>query len=261
MDQPQGGTNESMNKPLIALALVTSVAATACTHTTKEIRHVRDRASSKRSPRGEAMLLRSYEVPEGSGPALRQTLVRVFAGSKERPAIAHAAVAPDGRLVVTGPAAIHEGVAELLGKMKSVAGAAPSSVAVTYWIVEARPASEGEVDPALAEIRAPLMRASGGKAVAFSPVERVTLRSTHDVRATHEGRSAEVRQTIRRADQRLLGDLEVQHHGEDGGELRTLVDLTPGAPVVVGEMEGRADAGGVRSRYLFVVRADEAPSS
>ena len=91
-----------------------------------------------------------------------------------------------------GPAAIHQGVAELLGDMKRLA-AAPASVAVTYWIVEARPADESEVDPALAEIRAPLMKASGGSLVDFTAVERVTLRSAHDVGATHEGRSAEVR--------------------------------------------------------------------
>lgn len=246
-----------MTKSLIVLALATS----ACTHTTKEIRHVRERAPSERAPRGGEMVLRSYAVAEGAAPAIRDTLRRVFAGGKDEPAAARVAIAPDGRVVVAGPAAIHKGVAELLGDLKGVAAAQPSSVAVTYWIVEARPASQSEIDPALAEIRAPLMRASVGHTASFSPVERVTLRSTHDVRATHEGRTAEVRQTIRRAESRLLGDLEVQHHGQDGGELRTLVDLTPGAPVVVGEMEGQPDAAGLRSRYLFVVRADEAPSS
>lgn len=207
------------------------------------------------------MVLRSYEVPSGSARGVADTLRRVFAGSKDQPASARVAIAPDGRVVVAGPAAIHRGVAELLGNMKTLASTIPSSVAVTYWIVEARPSSQSELDPTLAEIRAPLMRASEGQVVTFSPIERVTLRSSHDVRATHEGRTAEVRQTLRRAEDRLLGDLEVEHHGSDGGELRTLVDLTPGAPIVVGEMDGRADATGTRSRYLLVVRADTPPSS
>jgi len=249
-----------MNRSLVALALVTSVAATACTHTTKEIRHVRERAPSKRAPRGAAILVRSYEVPEGSSHAVRDTLRQVFAGAKDRPASARVAVAPDGKIVVAADASIQKGVAELLGEMKSLA-TTPGSVAVTYWIVEARPASQSAVDPTLSEIRAPLMQASAGQPLAFSPVERVTLRSVHDVSASHEGRTAEVRQNIHRDEQRLMGDLQVEHHGEDGGELRTLVDLPPGSPIVVGEMDGSPDDQGTRPRYLFVVRADEAPSS
>ena len=250
-----------MNKPLIATALVASVAVTACTHTTKEIRHVRERAASARAPRTAATVLRSYEVPPGSSPGVRDTLRRVFAGSEHQPATARVAIAPDGRIVVAAPPAVHKGVAELLSNMKSLAATIPSCVAVTYWIVEARPSAETQIDPTLAEIRSSLVKASAGQMLTFLPIERVTLRSAHDVRATHEGRTAEVRQTIRRADRHLMGDLEVEHHGTNGGELRTLVDLTPGAPIVVGEMEGRPDAGGARSRYLFVVRADEPPST
>ena len=244
-----------MNKTTLLLALCLPTAA--CTHPDPGRDHARDATEARHSRHAESPppLLRTYEVPEGTAVALRDTLSRVFAGSKNEGATARVAVAPDGRLVVAGPDRIHEGVAEMLQQMKAVTRGRPS-VAVTYWIVRATPTAASRFDPSLDEIRAPLMAATRGQTVEVTSVERVTLRSAQDVRASHEGRSAEVRQTLRREDDRLLGDLEVEHHGPRGAELRTQVELPPGAPVVIGEMDLDADESGARPRLLLVVRAE-----
>jgi hypothetical protein len=237
-----------------ALFSIVALSSAACTHTTREVHHVRDSPSATADEANDPLVVRRYEVPAGSAGAMRSMLTRLF--SRKAGALARVAISPDGHVVVSGPASIQKNVAEVIAATKVAPASPTSSVAITYWIVEGRPASEGKVDPALAEIAAPLQRVDS--TFEWRPVERLTLRSANDVTAAYEARSAEVRQTIHQSDDRIVAELHLRHHGPRGSELTTRVELRPDAPVVVGTVELDAEATGERPTLYYVVRASRA---
>jgi hypothetical protein len=241
-----------MPAALVALLLA---GATGCTTKTT---HVRDTVTVSRP--AEDVVIRAYDVPEGSAERYQSVLQHLLSGTKKGELAARVGATPDGRVVVAGPESIQQGVEKLIAGLKQLPEA-PETVGITYWVVAARSAEQLSLDASLREISDPLTELSkreGG--LAFRAIDKIAVRSSNDASASHDGRRTMVKQHVQTQAGKLMAELKIRSSDARSGPLDTRVPLLSGKPIVIGEMGVDPDLwpdGGepARTRVFYVVRA------
>jgi hypothetical protein len=220
----------------------------------------------------QEMQIRTYAAPEGRDvdeirDYLNQTLY-----NKDRD-VGQVLSGPDGTLVVTAPASIHDGIKDLIEQMAQrgprQAEPAPASVTITYWVVLGRPIEGGPeiASPVLREneqlvpVFDEIVRTQGG--MSFSLLEQLQLTSLDN------GNRAEVRGRQVSAGQKVmthesgprLADIQFSIAGKRGvaHTLESRIKLEPDRFVVLGQTAynshgvGPTEDDGEDDRMLYYV--------
>jgi hypothetical protein len=195
--------------------------------------------------------LRSYSVAPSERSRVVEALQNLL---KDRGRVERS---PDGRVIVlTAPSTqkqLEREVFDPLAAHKPVPVAAPASLALTYWIVLARPGKANPDAPApanLQEIASALpeiKKASGTAEVAL--LERIRLSSIEGQNAQATGRTFRVNQGASTKDGLITSGIKIDglflptpnqlaitFPGERDELLKTLVSLRPGQTVVLGQL-------------------------
>ncbi|MBE2253895.1 MAG: hypothetical protein IAE78_30480 [Myxococcus sp.] len=226
-------------------ALVLCLSLTACPATP---------TADGRTP---ALVLRSYEVPPGSGQRLRSVLKEVlWFGSEGKDAntyVGRVDVSPDGQLLVLAPASVHEGVDALVASVKARGLKEPETVTLTYWVVTGTPGAEQSqpmpevIQPALTEVT----KAEGP--LGFTLAEQLSVSSLPGERGEMNGRDTSVDQFVSAVGEALMADLRLERLGQ---RIRTRVRLSPGKVVVLASSGApEKNSGDASKRVFFIVKA------
>lgn len=208
--------------------------------------------------------MRTYATPEGYEQV---DVLRVLNPSLGGNGVARAL--PDGSLVVTAPAGVHDGVEGLLARLGSnppKPAPAPESVTLRYWAIVGTPTASGGVtseDPALSAggVLAPLL---GELEASFGPMrlgvlEELRLTSVDDGPSSQvAGRSLRLTQRVQRSPEGgALADIEINLMGGQGGflhSLETRVRLEPGRLIVLSQSAYNSERGTLPSGWTATDR-------
>jgi len=194
----------------------------------------------------DEVVIRSYDVPEGIDAIRVSNYIERSLGPDEN-SRGTARVYPDGRLVVTAPASLQAGIADLIADMARSGPATPktppAAIAVRYWVILARPSgSETRMadslrDDATAKAAIDEIVAAQGP-MEFALLERLRLGAVEGQEAQIRGRRVEVGQrAIAAAGDGSLAEINLGVFGSRGRQntLRTWARLDPGKIVVLGQ--------------------------
>ncbi len=209
------------------------------------------------TPPTAALVLRTYDVPAGSGQRLRSVLKEVlWFGAEGKDAstwVGRVDVGPDGRLIVLAPESVHEGVKALVASVVSKGIKEPETVTLSYWVVVGTPGADqpqpmpAELEPALAEVK----KAEG--ALGFTLIEKLTVSSLSGERGDLNGRDTSVEQYVTNVDDALTADLRLERFGQ---RIRTRVRLAAGKVVVLASSgTPTKEPGDAAKRVFFIVKA------
>lgn len=244
-------------RALAALALIATITAAAC----REVSRLPAATSSGASPAASSAAappaitlasveLRTYVVPPPLADEVRRVVDRLLHWGEGQPRLGRVELGPGGELLVSATPAVHAGVEQLLTRLAQEPPAEPSSVELTCWLVEARPAEYPDVPIALAPLR-PALDAIGGAEGPrrFTLVESVRLRTVAGEGGRVEGRTLQVAQTATVRGREVVAHLDLRH---PGGGIETRIALPVDAVSLIGQagVEG-ASAG----ELYYLVRA------
>ncbi|MGD9160570.1 MAG: hypothetical protein PVG39_19295 [Desulfobacteraceae bacterium] len=88
----------------------------------------------------EALVLKSYEVPERLVNEVRQTMDDLLGKGSVETRIGRARIAPDGQLLIAAPKSFHDGVKDFIEHLKNTNPEPSPSADVNYWMVAGRKA-------------------------------------------------------------------------------------------------------------------------
>lgn len=201
----------------------------------------------------DEVVIRAYDVPEGVDSGRLATYVQASLGRDES-ARGTAVDYHTGTIVVTAPESVQRGIAAVIAEVAKTAGppkSAPTSYAVRYWVLLARPATGGP--KVAAELRNDADAKSAIDAIVaaqgpmeFAPLERARLESVEGYDATFRGRKLDIHQRVvtvpaggilAKISLALVGSSGLQH------SLETWARIDPGKVVVLGQSAYNAKGG------------------
>lgn len=195
----------------------------------------------------DELVIRSYDVPEGVEGRTLLDMVNGLLGPRESSlGSARLYPYPDGRLVVTAPASLQAGIADLIAEMKAgprKAKEPPAALAIRYWVLLARPtagqpsvAANLQDDPTVKTAIDEIVAAQGP--MEFALLEGLRLGVVEGQEALIRGRRVSVDQKVTRTTEGgSLAEIEIGISGAQGrpNSLRTWARLDPGKIVVLGQ--------------------------
>jgi len=249
-----------MSKHRTAILLFLLLAAAGCRSGEREILIQPESPGS--APEAEPVL-RSYTLPSGRGQQVSSILSSLLY-RKEKP-LGRAALTPDGQLVVVAPTGIQEGLDKLLSNMGSSEATAPPTVAITYWLVVGRPASEPDATrlPAVLQPMVDAVLANQGP-MELALLETMTLRSLSDATGRAAGRYANANQVASVAGDKIVADISLEALGGGPSSFSTRLSLPAGKLLVLGqagfrpppELWPKGASGDDPATLFYVIRAD-----
>lgn len=197
------------------------------------------------------MVLRAYDVPSAQAQELRNVVSSLMYAGENVPRIGNVVVAPTGQLLVSAPAAFHEGVRDMLSAVKSAPQQTPAAVAIDYWIVRGKPGETKIGDDVPKAAASALEQMGGGMSLSLWDHTRIT--SMTNERAQMERRGAKYRQTVAVQGDAVMADLDVE---TDVGtvRLRTALPLDS-TRVLVQAADVAAGSSESSGAVFYVVRA------
>jgi hypothetical protein len=184
--------------------------------------------------------LHSYEVSEGTEPAIKQILSELL---KDRGRVQ---IGDSGRVIVFASDSIHRQLKQEFfnqpnrGSQPTRSAARPQSFSTTYWMVLVRPKRDGSparpAIPELASVVPEIEKVSGPAELVL--LDRIRLMSTDGGWYTN-GRVFEVKQSASLAGGKVVSEVGISGRLEQGGSwdvLSTRVSLDPGQLALVGEI-------------------------
>ena len=202
----------------------------------------------------EPLALRTFDVPEGYGPRLAEALNRAFPRQGDsRPA--EATVGPDDRLLVVGPAAVLDGVEELVGALEVAPIAAPRNIEMTYWFVRGIPEGtdrDRRLQPIASVIDA-LDEVDGPQSYALIATKRLTSLDGRRARVGDEQIDIGQICSVVGGDQ-VVADLEITMDVDmhPDSRVETRLALQPGNAAVLARASARDEAGSLGQIYVVV---------
>lgn len=216
---------------------------------------------------GYDVVPRTYQVPPHRSAEVRR-LVRSMSypitivtaqGAQTQFVQPTATFTSDRHFVVTAPVHFHPAIEDLLKRLASESEAARSpTYQITYWMVQAEPASDGAITPELAEIDKVLQSLTGLGKRRFRLVDRVSSRVTDGEDSAINGRIVGVKQNLESTPEGVELQVELQaKSAETTSVVETRVRLRPDQAVVLGDSAAApaGNAGDVAPLVLYVVRA------
>ena len=99
------------------------------------------------SKESEALVLKSYEVPERFAKEVSETINDLLSKDADKPEnsqppIGKATIAPDGQILVAAPKSFHDGLKDFIASLASSKPEPSLSTEVNYWIVAGRKANK-----------------------------------------------------------------------------------------------------------------------
>lgn len=206
-------------------------------------------------------VLGTYEAPPGRAGELANLLQQVLRRGKDNAPLGKATAVDEDRVLLVAPRSIHDGVAQLCEQMKQVPVAPARSVRIDYWLVKVTDSDVNDTS-AVPEIADALAEVSANRGPAeFTVVERASLSSMLNARASTRGATAEFSQVASAHEGSVVADLDVDLDRAAGlvGELRTRVVVGPSQTMVIG-LNGFEQVRGANtdqvSDLVYVVRAE-----
>jgi hypothetical protein len=203
------------------------------------------------------LVLRSYEVPNNGAQRLRGVLRELLwfgsDGKDSNKYVGRADVGPDGRLIVLAPDSVHEGVKALVASVTTTPVKEPGSIRIDYWVVSGAPGKSEPPAANLKEVSAALTEVEKNDGpMAFTLVEKLTVSSMSNERATMDGRDTRVRQGATADGATVVADLDLERFGQ---RMQTRVRLKPGALAVLASAGMTSkDQGEAGRTVYFLVR-------
>lgn len=205
-------------------------------------------------PREEALELRTYDIPKGTGSSLVTTFKDVMWMGDNNLA-GRAVVTPDGRLAVLATPAVQAGVRTLIDEVAKHPPASSQTVELHYFLVIGKPAASpqppppgvAEIQPALDEI----VRSQGPQA--FTLAQRVALSSLNNEEGQLDNFEAklEIRQKAVQTSGGVFARLGIRWKDD---KVDTRVDLANDRIVVLGATGQHAGDAAEGATLYYVVR-------
>ncbi|MET0282261.1 MAG: hypothetical protein ABW278_14215, partial [Steroidobacteraceae bacterium] len=213
--------------------------------------------------------LETYVVPEDIAAEVHATLVQALSAQVLLRA-GQVSLMPGGRLVVTAPASVQQGVRHLIDDIKDSKPDATPTIGFDLWIVTAQPgvanASTGmlaEIEPALAAIR------NSKGPLSFTGLEKLSTfaRSGRGESQVKGFGGMKVEGTVRagEADQKTVAtrieaelELDVGNGDRERVGLETEVEARPGELIVIGQSAAPSSHGGAAEadkQIYYILRA------
>jgi hypothetical protein len=205
-------------------------------------------------PHEDALELRTYDVPKGTGSSLVATFKDVLWMGTDKN-VGRAVVTPDGRLAVLATPAVQAGVRVLVDDVAKHPPAASQMVELHYFLVIGKPAASPQPPPAgVAEIQPALdeiVRSQGPQA--FTLAQRVALSSLHDEEGRLDNFEAkiEIRQRAVQTSEGVFATLGIRWKDD---KVDTRVDLANDQIVVLGATGQHLGDAGEGATLYYVVR-------
>jgi hypothetical protein len=214
-----------------------------------------------RADTGEAVELRTYQVPPDHQEGLRRMLATALGSGDTR--TGRVSTGPGGALVVVAPPGVQAGIQQLLDAGFEAPPAA-QPVRLTYWFVigralDAAPATRpysvtgGRNIPLLERVLAEIAAAQGP--TEFHLFEQIQLTSMYQDLAQTTSPVSIVRQTVSKTGEQVVADVQIRLQGTPPmreNQLNSRVVLKEGQFIVVGQT---GFAG--RSQEMFPDAAEE----
>lgn len=193
------------------------------------------RSPAATDPGSEELVLRGYPAP-GHAESLAELIGRLLSVGDRR--VGEVRVGPGDQLLLLAPRSVHENVAELVrAASEASATRRPASVAMTYWLVAARPVPEPIAPPAnLSEIGAVLDQITQAQGPhEFGLIERMQLRQIPDGQAARATSPAlQLGQRVSISDDDIVAIINAEPPGQD--MIRTTVRLRPSQLLVLAQV-------------------------
>lgn len=211
------------------------------------------------APEPEQIEMAVYDAPAGTAQQIKNVLQQAFYRNEQTPPVARATVTPDGKIIVTGPKSVQDGVANLMKNVGKLEAQPIPTIELKYWLVLAKRGANG-VPPELAELTSTLNAVSGASGgLDFELLEELTIRSQADDDGEVEGKNAKLWQVASVTGGTLTARIDIDPVGPS--RLKTRVQLEKGQTLVLGEsgfelhpmMLKAGTTGSIESRKLFYV--------
>jgi hypothetical protein len=199
------------------------------------------------------LVLRTYDVPKGTGRSVISTLDNMFWMGDQQKRIGRASITPDGRLAVLASQSVQTGVQSLVDEITKHPPNYEQSVELHYFVLLGKPAASpqppppgvNEIQPALDEIA----RSQGPQT--FTVAQRVRLASLNGDDGKVETEQVKISQKAAQTNDGVDGIIAIQFAKFDRVETR--IHLGVDRIVVLGAASQHSDAPDGSTLY-YVVR-------
>jgi hypothetical protein len=160
----------------------------------------------------------------------------------------------DRQFVIGLPPAQHAAIDRMIAQLDKVPAIAPVTYEVTFWLVEASPASKREVTADLAEVAPMLEKLENLGTRRFRSLDRVGARSIDALETKLGGQMITVEHELTAVPKGIQIELQMELRTEGGPRIETKLTMPLDQPVVIGD-SAQTSANGTGNMLLYVVRA------
>ncbi len=196
------------------------------------------------------MVLRAYDVPREQAQELRNIVSSLLWNGDGQPRGGNVVVAPTGQLLVSAPAAFHEGVKQLADAVKAMPQQSLTSVAIDYWIVRGAPGETKVGDDVPKAAAEALAQMGGGMTLSLWDHTRIT--SISNERSEVERKGARFEQVASVQGDQVNADVDIQ---TDVGRIKLRTALTLDKSTVLIQATDASAGSMANGAVFYVVRA------
>lgn len=219
-------------------------------------------AGCRSAPASEAVELRVYDVPKGTGSSIVATFKDVMWMGENTPRAGRAAVTPEGKLAVLAPPSVQAGVMALVEAVTKNPPAPDQNVELHYFLILGKPATAPQPYPAgTSEIKSALdeiVRSQGPQT--FTLGQRANLSTLNDEDGGIDlfplDAKLEIKQHLVKTTDGVYAKVLIRWK-ED--KIETRMHLGGDRVVVLGATGQRAGDAGDASTLYYVVRVAPRP--
>lgn len=209
----------------------------------------------------EELVLRTYEVPNGTAVELRLSIGNLLrSASEEGGNIGNTAVLDSGRIAVLAPTSIHEGVEDIIQKIGQSGRDEPSRIRFQIWLVKIQAGKNSNMPESLIPVQDSLQSVAENLGTAtFSRidyVEHIVRSGAQDASIGGHMLRGRVWDVLARGD-KINAQFEFQsvRPGRPTGRIETEISFTTGETLVLGVVGAESQSEGDIFQ-AFVVRAE-----
>ena len=183
--------------------------------------------------------MRAYDVPRALAPETQSVLKSLMYRGRETPSIGSVAVAPTGQLLVTAPPGFHDGVEQVVTRLKTGKIEQPPVVKTTFTTIFAKP-GEPSVKGASPRLEKVLNEIASKEKLSLVVFDVSELSSVSGDRAELRGSKMDINQVATFQDDTVNAEVSIQHI-RGSGKLEARFQLKAGETLRLGRAGQRAE--------------------